>query len=101
VIRTLARYHVMLWLAGVALLAIGLAWIAPRPYDDGGLGSLSYSLTFSLGFPFVTAARLLVRWLGPERSGLTWPLAVPLGLIPYMLAELLVQRLSSRAQRGA
>jgi hypothetical protein len=100
VIRTLARYHVMLWLAGVALLAIGLAWISPRPYDDGGLGSLSYGLTFSLGFPFVTAARLLVRWLGPERSGLTWPLAIPLGLIPYLLAEVLVQRLSSRARRG-
>jgi hypothetical protein len=101
VIRTLARYHVMLWLAGLALLAIGVAWIAPRPYDDGGLGSLSYSLTFSLGFPFVTAARLLVRWLGPERAGLTWPLAIPLGLIPYILAEILVQRLSRRVSTNA
>ena len=93
-IRTLARYHMMLWIAGVALLAIAIAWIYPRPYDDGGLGTLTYGITFSLGFPFVTAAKLLVRWLGPERSGLTWPLAVPLGLIPYILAEILVQRLA-------
>jgi hypothetical protein len=96
VIRTLARYHVMLWIAGLALLAIGLAWVSPRPYDDGGLGSLAYGITFSLGMPFVTAARLLVRWLGPERSGLTWPLAIPLGFIPYLLAEILVQRLAAR-----
>jgi hypothetical protein len=98
VIRTLARYHVLLWFAGLALLAIGLAWIDPRPYDDGGLGSLTYGITFSLGAPFVTAARLLVRWLGPERSGLTWPLALPLGLIPYLLAELLVRRLAAGTQ---
>lgn len=93
-IRTLARYHVMLWIAGLALLAIGVAWVDPRPYDDGGLGSLAYGLTFSLGMPFVTAARLLVRWLGPERSALTWPLAIPLGFVPYLLAEILIQRLA-------
>jgi hypothetical protein len=96
VIRALARYHVMLWCAALALLAIALAWVYPRPYDDGGLGSLTFGITFSLGFPFVTVARLLVRWLGPERSGLTWPLAIPLGLIPYLLAEVLVQRLAAK-----
>lgn len=91
----------MLWPAALALLALGLASAVPRPYDDGGLGSLSFGLIHTIGIPFVGAARFVARELGPGRGELIWPLAIPLGLVYFLVADWVVQRMARRRTRPA
>ena len=91
-----ARSHLMLWPAALALLVLAAATLAPSPGGGGWLGTLAWGITFTVGIPFVVAARAVAQWLGPGWGGWIIPLSVPLGLIPYLLADLLVQRLARR-----
>jgi len=86
----------MWWPAGLALAALLVASIAPRPYDDGGLGSLTFGLINTLGIPFVGSARFVARQLGPGHGGLIWPLAIPLGLVYFFVADWVIQRIARR-----
>jgi hypothetical protein len=96
VIGFLARRRVMLWPAALALSGLALASLVPRPYDDGGLGTLSFALIHTVGIPFVGAAQFVVRRLGPGHAWLIWPLAIPLGLVWYLAADWVVQRVARR-----
>jgi hypothetical protein len=100
VLALLARWRVMLWPAALALLALAAASISPRPYDDGGLGSLTFGIIHTLGIPFVGAAKFVARQLGPGRGELIWPLAVPLGLVYFAVADWVVQRFARRRPRA-
>jgi hypothetical protein len=101
VLGFLARRRVLLWPAGLALLALGFAFVSPRPYDDGGFGSLSYGIIHSIGLPFVAAASFVARRLGPGHGALIWPLAIPLGLVYFLAADWVVQRLARGRARSA
>ncbi len=89
------------WPAGLALAALAVANVAPRPYDDGGLGTLTFGIIYTIGIPFVATARFIARQLGPGRSELIWPLAIPLGLIYFFVADWLIQRIARRSRRRA
>jgi hypothetical protein len=92
----------MLWPAGLVLLALAAAHVWPRPYDDGGVGTLTFAIIHSLGLPFVGAASFVARRLGPGRGHLIWPLAVPLALVYYLAADWVVHRLAGgRSRRPA
>jgi len=90
---------VIWWLAGLALAALAVANVAPRPYDDGGLGSLTFGIIYTLGIPFAGTARFIARQLGPGRGELIWPLAIPVGLIWFFVADWLIQRIARRRSR--
>jgi hypothetical protein len=87
----------MLWPAALALLALALSSLAPA----GPLGAAAWWVTFTLGIPFVVAARAVAAWLGPSGGAWIIPLSVPLGLIPYLAADLLVQWIARRRERQA
>jgi hypothetical protein len=89
-----ARVHLLLWPAVPPLLA--LAVTATGAVQDGRAYSLAWSVTFSLGLPFVVAAEAVARWLGPAWGAWIVPLSIPLGLLPYLAADLLVRRLARR-----
>jgi hypothetical protein len=86
----------MWWPAGLAILALGLASVAPRPYDDGGLGTLTFTLIHTVGLPFFWSASFVARQLGPGKGDWIWPLAIPLGLLYYFVADWVVQRIARR-----
>jgi hypothetical protein len=86
----------MWWPAALALAALAASSVAPRPYDDGGLGSLTFGIIYTLGAPFVATASFSARQLGPGHGGLIWPLAIPLSLSYFLFADWLVQRIARR-----
>jgi hypothetical protein len=67
--------------------------------QDGWAYSLAWWLTFTLGFPFVLAAQAVAGWVGPGRGAWILPLSIPLGLLPYLAADLLIRRLARRRSR--
>jgi hypothetical protein len=89
-----ARVHLPLWPAVPALLALALT--AAGVGQDGWGSSLAWGVTFSVGLPFVIAAETVAGWLGPGWGAWILPLSVPLGLLPYLAADLLVRRLARR-----
>jgi hypothetical protein len=89
-----ARVHLPLWPAVPALLA--LAVTSTGAVQSGWGSSLAWGVTFSLGLPFVVAAEAVAGWLGPGRGAWILPLSIPLGLLPYLAADLLVIRLARR-----
>jgi lipopolysaccharide export LptBFGC system permease protein LptF len=86
----------MWWPAALALAALAVSSVAPRPYDDGGLGSLTFGIIYTLGAPFAATASFIARQLGPGHGGLIWPLAIPLSLLYFLFADWLVQRIARR-----
>lgn len=91
----------MLWPAGLTLLALAFAFLFPLPYDDGRLGSLSFGIIHTIGLPFVAAAGFVARRLGPGHGELIWPLAIPLGMAYFVVADWVVQRLARRRAKPA
>jgi hypothetical protein len=89
-----ARRRLMLWPAALALLALAVSTVAPPAAGGGGLGTATWGITFTAGIPFVLAAGAVARWLGPEWGAWIIPVSVPLGLVPYLAADLLVNRLA-------
>jgi hypothetical protein len=87
-----ARVHLLLWPAAPALLALAIT--STGVVLDGWAYSLAWWVTFSLGLPFVVAAEAVAGWLGPARGAWILPLSIPLGLLPYLAADLLVRRLA-------
>jgi hypothetical protein len=78
------------------LAALAVSSVAPRPYDDGGLGSLTFGIIYTLGAPFVATASFIARRLGPGHGELIWPLAIPVSLIYFLAADWLIQRIARR-----
>jgi hypothetical protein len=70
--------------------------MAPRPYDDGGLGSITFGIIYTLGAPFVATASFIARRLGPGHGGLIWPIAIPVSLLYFLFADWLIQRIARR-----
>jgi len=89
-----ARVHLPLWPAVPALLALALT--STGAVQEGWASSLAWWITFSLGLPFVVAAEAVAGWVGPGRGAWILPLSLPLGLLPYLAADLLVRRLARR-----
>ena len=89
-----ARAHLPLWPAVPALLALALTSTAAG--QGGSASALAWGVTFSVGLPFVVAAETVAGWLGPGRGAWILPLSIPLGLLPYVAADLLVRRLARR-----
>ena len=89
-----ARVHLLLWPAAPALLALAIT--STGALQDGWAYSLARWVIFTIGLPFVVAATVVARWLGPARGAWILPLSIPLGLLPYLAADLLVRRLSRR-----
>lgn len=87
-----ARSHLMLWPAALALLALAVSGLAPA--TGGWLGTTAWGITFSIGISFVVAARAVAQLLGPEWGAWFIPLSIPLGLIPYLAADLLIRRVA-------
>jgi hypothetical protein len=93
-----ARWRLLLLPGLLAVVAFGLLNAHPFSYDDRRLGSLLYGVLFTAGYPLLFAAQVLIRWLGPEHSAWTWPLAIPLGLLPYVVADQIVRRMAAVRQ---
>jgi hypothetical protein len=93
-LRFAARVHLPLWPAVPALLALALS--STGAVQGGWASSLAWWSTFSVGLPFVVAADAVAGWLGPGRGSWILPLAIPLGLLPYLAADLLVRRFARR-----
>jgi hypothetical protein len=89
-----ARVHLLLWPAAPALLA--LAVTSTGAVQEPWASSLAQLIMFSFGLPFVVAAVAVARWLGPGWGSWILPLSIPLGLLPYLAADLLVRRLARR-----
>jgi hypothetical protein len=89
-----ARVHLLLWPAAPALLALAVA--STGAVQDPSASSLAQSIMFTVGLPFVVAAVAVARWLGPAWGSWIVPLSIPLGLLPYLAADLLVRRLARR-----
>jgi hypothetical protein len=87
---------VIWWPAVLALVALAASSLAPRPYDDGGLGTLTFGIIYTLGAPFVATASFIARRLGPGHGGLIWPIAIPLSLLYFLFADWLIQRIARR-----
>jgi hypothetical protein len=87
---------VIWWPAVLALVALAASSLAPRPYDDGGLGSLTFGIIYTLGAPFVATASFIARRLGPGHGGLIWPIAIPISLLYFLFADWLIQRIARR-----
>jgi hypothetical protein len=87
---------VVWWPAILALAALAVSSVAPRPYDDGGLGSITFGIIYTLGAPFVATASFVARRLGPGHGELIWPLAIPVSLFYFLLADWLIQRIARR-----
>jgi hypothetical protein len=89
----------MWWPAILALAALAVSSLAPRPYDDGGLGSITFGIIYTLGAPFVATASFIARRLGPGHGEMIWPLAIPVSLLYFLFADWLIQRIArSRSQ---
>ncbi len=84
------------WPAALALVALAASSLTPRPYDDGGLGSLTFGIIYTLGAPFVATASFIARQLGPGHGGLIWPIAIPVSLLYFLFADWLIQRIARR-----
>jgi hypothetical protein len=91
-----ARTRLMLWPAALALLAIIVT--SGGALSGGWPGTLAWWVTFSIGRPFVVAAETVAGWLGPARGAWILPASIPLGLLPYLAADLLVRRLARRRE---
>ena len=91
-----ARNRLMLWPAALALLAIIVTSVGAL--SGGWPGTLAWWVTFSIGLPFVVAAETVAGWLGPARGAWILPASIPLGLLPYLAADLLVRRLARRRE---
>ena len=89
-----ARVHLLLWPAVPALLA--LAVTSTGVVQDPSVTSLAQKIMFTFGLPVAVAAVAVARWLGPAWGGWILPLSIPLGLLPYLAADLLVRRLARR-----
>jgi len=89
-----ARTRLMLWPAALALLA--LVSTSVGTVSGGWPATVAWGVTFSLGLPFVLAAQVVARSLGPTHGPWILPLSIPLGLLPYLAADLLVRRLARR-----
>jgi hypothetical protein len=89
-----ARVHLLLWPAVPALLALAIT--STTAVQGGWVSSLAWGVTFSIGLPFVVAAEAVAGWLGPARGTWILPLSIPLGLLPYLAADLLVRRMARR-----
>lgn len=84
------------WPAILALAALAVSSLAPRPYDDGGLGSITFGIIYTLGAPFVATASFIARRLGPGHGEMIWPLAIPVSLLYFLFADWLIQRIARR-----
>ena len=84
------------WPAILALAALAVSSVAPRPYDDGGLGSITFGIIYTLGAPFVATASFIARRLGPGHGEMIWPLAIPFSLLYFLFADWLIQRIARR-----
>jgi len=78
-LRTFLRIRPFLWLLGIVLasIAVSFTWEKSTSYDDGGIGTLSFLVLFTIGLPALVPSRLLpivakgpLAWLGY----LSWPL---------------------------
>jgi hypothetical protein len=90
----------MWWPAALGLIALAVSSVAPRPYDDGGLGTLTFGIIHTLGAPFAATASFIARQLGPGRGALIWPLAIPVGLTYFLFADWLIQRIARRRSQA-
>ncbi len=90
----------MWWPAILALAALAVSSIAPRPYDDGGLGSITFGIIYTLGAPFVATASFVARRLGPGHGEMIWPLAIPVSLLYFLFADWLIQRIARRRSQA-
>jgi hypothetical protein len=96
-LRWLARKHVILWLGALPLLAVALSTLRRFNYDDGGIGSILFVVTATLGAPFHKAAELIRESGGDQRW--IWPVALIVGYIPYLFADWLLLRFAQWRER--
>jgi len=76
-------------------MALSLTWERSTSYDDGGLGSVSFVILYTLGQPFLilsSLARMLTPLLGDWWQSVAWVLGLAGGLACYLLMDRLSQR---------
>ena len=84
------RRHPFLCLAGITLLLLALMSVSGLQYDDSGAGTALFLLGYVLGQPFLLGARWVSTLIGPSVPAgiLGWSL----GLVPYVLADAVLNR---------
>ena len=94
----LLRLRPFLWLLGLALLAVvvSFTWERWTSYDDGGIGTASFILLYTVGLPFLVPFYLLAML----RGGDTWHwwlyLGWPLGLVTGTAFYVGLDRIATR-----
>ena len=95
-LQSIRRWRPALWLLGITLLAlgVGLTWERGISYDDGGLGSLSYAVVFTLGLPFIVPAQLAAAAatrIGWRPEWFAWPVGLIVGCGFYLALDRLLR----------
>ena len=108
VLTMLRRTRPFLLLGAVATAAflVGLTWEKYTYYDDGGVGTISFLLVFTVGLPFVLPAQLVAylgRELGPWFGYIAWSIGLLVGVLFYFGLDKLVALYTkgADAKRGA
>jgi len=86
-ITRLARYHPFLWLLGLTLAVYGVWAVSKLEYDDHGIGTALFVVTYALMQPFWLARNFVFSVLGhtptPSKAVVWWLL----GVLLYVAAD--------------
>jgi hypothetical protein len=100
IIRSVMRTRPFLWLLGLALVAlvVSVTWERGTSYDDGGIGTVSFVILYSIGVPFLLPSLLL----GSPSSVIPWIgyISIPLGLVTGCAFYLWLDRMAQRRVRN-
>jgi hypothetical protein len=105
--QTIRRWRPALWLLGITLvaLAVSLSWERATSYDDGGMGSVSFAVMFTLGLPFLVPAHMAAAaatHLGLRPEWFAWPVGLIVGCGFYLgLDQLISPRRDERRTADA
>jgi hypothetical protein len=89
-LQSFIRMRPFLWLLALAVVVMLLALTleGTTSYDDGGLGSLTFALLFTVGFPFLLPSMVLNAVSDPTHlhwwNYLAWPLGILFGITFYL-----------------
>ena len=100
--RTIARFHPFLILAGITLVVTGLTFLLEGPvsYDDGAVGSLIFALWLFFLWP-VRMVQLLGSNLGVQRTGPAYFGALVILLLAYVWLDRRLTRWGRMPSGGA
>jgi hypothetical protein len=97
-LQRVARYHPFLWLGGLTIAIMAVGPFVPLEYDDRGLGTVWFVITYGVTVVFRKAAIVSTALSGSETGAVHTVFTLLLGSALYIAADL---ALSAGAKRLA